>query len=301
MNLFDFQVFKCVAHFQSISLAAKKLHMTQPAITHIINKLEKKYSLTLFDRSRQGTILTDNGMKILTCVNQLLMDYENLEHTALALKNKNTYRIVLATYPSVTLHCLSECLESEIFDQNQYVLAIREGGYQEVVEWLATGEADFSISVKEDLIPGFHYQLISNDPYVVVSPTSIPANLTIADVKNHPFIMPLSGCKEVLEPYLTANNIFINKVMESETISSTLAFILQFNGLTIVPLSSLHKQITNNFNVQPLEINIKRQLIMQWSPKKDNDTLFKTFIDNLLSQLQKRVQEMQVHIQQDVE
>lgn len=56
--------FTYVARLNSISLAAKELHMTQPAITHIINKLEKRYAITLFDRSRQGTILTENGKRI---------------------------------------------------------------------------------------------------------------------------------------------------------------------------------------------------------------------------------------------
>ncbi|MEH7026283.1 LysR family transcriptional regulator, partial [Bacillus wiedmannii] len=96
MNVFDFKVFKYVARLNSISLAAKELHMTQPAITHIINKLEKRYAITLFDRSRQGTVLTENGKEFLICVDRLLIEYDNLEETALKLKNNNLYKIVLA-------------------------------------------------------------------------------------------------------------------------------------------------------------------------------------------------------------
>ncbi|MBE7122218.1 LysR family transcriptional regulator [Bacillus cereus] len=288
MNVFDFKVFKYVARLNSISLAAKELHMTQPAITHIINKLEKRYAITLFDRSRQGTVLTENGREFLVCVDRLLIEYENLEETALKLKNKSLYKIVLATYPSVTVYCLAECIELGNFDQNQYVLAVREGSYQEVLDWLSAGSADFSISIKENLIPGFHYDVIGEDPYVMVSSKSVPPNLTINDIKNYPFIMPLSGCKEVLEPYLMKNEITVNKVMESESISSALALTLQVNGITIVPLSGLHKQIIQDFIVQPIEIKIPRQLIMQWSPKKENDPLFLEFVTNLLAQLQQK-------------
>lgn len=107
-------------------------------------------------------------------------------------------------------------------------------------------------------------------------------------MKNYPFIMPLSGCKEVLEPYLMKNEITVNKVMESESISSALALTIQVNGITIVPLSGLHKQIIHDFIVQPIEITIPRQLIMQWSPKKENDPLFLAFVKNLLAQLQQK-------------
>jgi hypothetical protein len=37
-------------------------------------------------------------------------------------------------------------------DYDQY----REGSYQEVLDWLSSGSADFSISIKENLIQGFH-------------------------------------------------------------------------------------------------------------------------------------------------
>ncbi|PEM52030.1 LysR family transcriptional regulator [Bacillus wiedmannii] len=288
MNVFDFKVFKYVARLNSISLAAKELHMTQPAITHIINKLEKRYAITLFDRSRQGTVLTENGKEFLVCVDRLLIEYENLEETALKLKNISLYKIVLATYPSVTVYCLAECIELGNFDHSQYVLAVREGSYQEVLDWLSSGSADFSISIKENLIQGFHYEVIGEDPYVMVSSKTIPPNLTIKELKNYPFIMPLSGCKEVLEPYLMKNEITVNKVMESESISSALALTLQVNGITIVPLSGLHKQIIHEFIVQPIEIKIPRQLIMQWSLKKENDPLFLAFVKNLLNQLQQK-------------
>ncbi|MED3610919.1 LysR family transcriptional regulator [Bacillus wiedmannii] len=288
MNVFDFKVFKNVARLNSISLAAKELHMTQPAITHIINKLEKRYALTLFDRSRQGTMLTENGKEFLVCVDRLLMEYENLEETVLQLKNRSLYKIVLATYPSVTVYCLAECIQLGNIDQSQYVLAVREGSYQEVLDWLSSGSADFSISIKENLIPGFHYEVIGEDTYVMVSSKTIPPNLTIKELKNYSFIMPLSGCKEVLEPYLMKNEITVNKVMESESISSALALTLQVNGITIVPLSGLHKQIIHDFIVQPIEIKIPRQLIMQWSPKKENDPLFLEFVKNLLNQLQQK-------------
>ncbi|MEH7217107.1 LysR family transcriptional regulator [Bacillus toyonensis] len=291
MNVFDFKVFKYVARLNSISLAAKELHMTQPAITHIINKLEKRYALTLFERSRQGTMLTENGKEFLVCVERLLMEYENLEETALHLKNKSLYKIVLATYPSVTVYCLAECIQLGNIDQSQYVLAIREGSYQEVLNWLSAGSADFSISIKENLIPGFHYEVIGEDPYVIVSSKNIPPNLTSKELKNYPFIMPLSGCKEVLEPYLMKNEITVNKVMESESISSALALTLQVNGITIVPLSGLHKQIIHDFIVQPIDIEIPRQLIMQWSPKKEKDSLFLAFVTNLLTQLQQKKNE----------
>jgi LysR family tdc operon transcriptional activator len=290
MNITDLIVFKYVARSKSISVAAKELHMTQPAITNILNKLEKRYNLIFFDRSRQGTFLNENGQEFLKSIEQLLIEYENLENRAFELQNHGLHKIILATYPSVTIYCLAECMESESFKQSPYILAIREGNDQEVREWMSSGDADFSISIKDHLIPGFNYNLIGDDPYVLVAPKSITTRLTASDLKKFPFIMPISGCKEVIENYLKQNNIHINKVIESDTVFSTLALAKQFNAITIVPLSGLNKQFTNDFTVQPLEIRIQRQLIMQWPPMRESDPMFMSYINKLTDQLQKRNQ-----------
>ena len=95
----------------------------------------------------------------------------------------------------------------------------------------------------------------------------VPPNLTINDIK-----IILLLCRSLQRSARTVfdeNEITVNKVMESESISSALALTIQVNGITIVPLSGLHKQIIHDFIVQPIEITIPRQLIMQWSPKRE--------------------------------
>ena len=75
--------------------------------------------------------------------------------------------------------------------------------------------------------------------------------------------MPLSGCKEVLEPYLMKNEIVVNKVMESESISSALALTLQVKGITIGPIiRDFINKLFTNFIVQPIEIKIPRQSLL---------------------------------------
>ena len=59
------KVFCCVADLQSISAAAKKLRISQPAVTQHIKMLEESYSCTFFLRSRTGVSLTEAGATLL--------------------------------------------------------------------------------------------------------------------------------------------------------------------------------------------------------------------------------------------
>ncbi|MEW6661885.1 MAG: LysR family transcriptional regulator [Bacillota bacterium] len=54
-------VFKVVAENGNITLAAKKLHMSQPSISLQIQSLENHYGVILFNRSNKGVYLTEAG------------------------------------------------------------------------------------------------------------------------------------------------------------------------------------------------------------------------------------------------
>ncbi|GHF57101.1 LysR family transcriptional regulator [Seohaeicola zhoushanensis] len=60
-NLRHFRVFLAVADLKSPTLAADRCHVTQPAVTQALGKLEREAGGALFDRTRQGFFLTPRG------------------------------------------------------------------------------------------------------------------------------------------------------------------------------------------------------------------------------------------------
>lgn len=72
MNIADLQSFLAVVELHSISLAAKKLHITQPALSKRIRKLESEWNTQLFISSGLRTELTDKGKQLLPYVRQMV-------------------------------------------------------------------------------------------------------------------------------------------------------------------------------------------------------------------------------------
>ncbi len=60
-SLQQLRVFDAVAQQESISAAAKTIHLSQPSVTQAISHLESKVGATLFDRRRTGCYLTSSG------------------------------------------------------------------------------------------------------------------------------------------------------------------------------------------------------------------------------------------------
>ncbi|WP_315859657.1 LysR family transcriptional regulator [Pseudorhizobium xiangyangii] len=60
-NLRHLRVFTAVAELKSLTQASEKWHLSQPAVTQAINKLERETGGALFERTRGGLFLTSRG------------------------------------------------------------------------------------------------------------------------------------------------------------------------------------------------------------------------------------------------
>lgn len=73
------RIFKEVADSGSVSLAAKRLHMAQPAVSLAIKELEEEYGCALFERLARRFYITQSGRVLLGHVNELVREYNAME------------------------------------------------------------------------------------------------------------------------------------------------------------------------------------------------------------------------------
>lgn len=82
MKLSQLEYFCAVSRYHSITQAAQKLYVTQPAISTAIRELEKEFSVSLFVRSKNRLTLTKEGELFYQKADSLL---QMAEQTSLAL------------------------------------------------------------------------------------------------------------------------------------------------------------------------------------------------------------------------
>jgi LysR family transcriptional regulator of gallate degradation len=71
-SLQQLRIFEAVAKHESISAAAKAIHLSQPSVTLAMGHLEAKIGATLFDRRRSGCYITPAGAIFLPRVARML-------------------------------------------------------------------------------------------------------------------------------------------------------------------------------------------------------------------------------------
>ena len=72
------KIFEAVARERSFTVAARRLGLSQPAVSQCIADLEKKTGEILFNRQRGAVSLTPQGETFRLFATRILKDYEDL-------------------------------------------------------------------------------------------------------------------------------------------------------------------------------------------------------------------------------
>ena len=93
MTIRQLYVFKTVCEEESITKAAEKLSMAQPAVSRTISELEEMFGTQIFDRHSRKVYLNSAGNLFLSKVVPLLDLYEDLERCSKELGKQSALRI----------------------------------------------------------------------------------------------------------------------------------------------------------------------------------------------------------------
>src|SRR5262245_817714 len=87
MNFAQLKAFQAVANNRSITRAAQLLHVSQPAVSKHLKKLEGEYGVKLFERNAGTAELTDAGSSLLRHVNAILVHLDEAKRELKSPKN----------------------------------------------------------------------------------------------------------------------------------------------------------------------------------------------------------------------
>jgi DNA-binding transcriptional LysR family regulator len=112
MDTQNLKAFLLVAETGSFSLAAEKLHLTQPAVSKRVALLEEQLGAGLFDRIGRNISLTEAGHALLPHARTIQQDLAAAEQSVRDLSGAVAGRLRLATSHHIGLHRLPPVLSA---------------------------------------------------------------------------------------------------------------------------------------------------------------------------------------------
>ena len=111
MNLSKYETLAAVVELGSLTLAARQLNVTQSAVSHTLDSLERELGFPILRRSRAGVRLTDEGERLMPAVRALLSSAEQLDQTASSIRGLDTGLVRIGAFTSVAVHWLPGVLK----------------------------------------------------------------------------------------------------------------------------------------------------------------------------------------------
>lgn len=248
MNLQYLKAFYVTVKLNSISKAAKQLHLTQPGLSMQIQSLEKDLEVTLLNRSNRGVELTEAGEIVFDYANTILSMQDNIERDLKNLKS-NKKELLIGSCKAVgeyALPCSIYIYKQDFADVNINLEIINT---EDVIKNLLDRTINIGILHGDRKIPNITTEHITSDRLLLV--TSLPLMkdvITLEEFKKLPLISRESGSGtyETIKEALDIHNIKIeelNIIYELNSMEAIKTSVLSGKGISFIPELSIKREL----------------------------------------------------------
>jgi DNA-binding transcriptional LysR family regulator len=146
MDLRELRHFLAVAETRSFRRAAEALHLTQPAISKSIRSLETELGVQLFDRYREGVILTAVGEILLTHAKLISTELRHTLDAVSAAKSGTQGEVVVGAAFSMVETLLPQATANLLRHRPQVRVEVRSALVDDLIVMLRRGDVDLVFS-----------------------------------------------------------------------------------------------------------------------------------------------------------
>lgn len=266
LSLRDIRAFIAVAQTGSFTRAATRLHLSQPALTVQIRRLEETLGTRLFDRNSRNVALTPVGRDLLPLLQKSLHDMEHVLADARALSGGASGTVRIACLPSFAASALPDLIRDFRAELPDVSFQIRDV-VASVVDALVrnedvdigltggtkaagqTGAADTALDVLYE----------GEDRLVAVCPKRHPLarrrTVRLADLLRTPLVLTARGTsvRAVVDAALADADTSPTIACEPTYMMTAVAMVRGGLGVTILPASAREMRAEADLVARPVD------------------------------------------------
>ncbi len=283
-TLHQLKVFVEVADQGSITKAAEALHLTQPAVSIQLKKLQDQLEIPIIEVISRKVYLTDFGKEIANASRKILRETDLIQTTRssyLGLLSGDLKISIVSTAKYIMPYFLTDFLKMH----PQVKLTMDVTNKATVLEHLNDNSVDFAlVSVLPENLSVEKQDLMSNRLYLVRKATvakTLP-KLNLKDLQNENFVFREKGSttRQAMEQFMRSNGITTNRQITLTSNEAVKQAVLAGLGFTVTPLIGIKNELLSGqlqiVNVKGLPITTTWNLI--WLKGKNQTPISAAFL-----------------------
>ena len=291
MNLEHLRTLVSIVEQGSLSAAARAKHISQPAVTKQVQRLEAELELPLLVRVPKRRVeLTPAGERLLAFARETLAAYESLEQDLVALRTVVYGRLSLAASTIPGEYVLPALLASFRDEYPQVEVQMTISDTADVITRLLADKATVGFIGAVAQRPGLRLERLVGDELVLVVPSDHPfagrKRVSVADLTGQPLILREegSGTRRSVEAALADIGVRLSQkdvLMVLGSSQAILQAVAQGLGLGFVSAraATQARSAGRLACVGLKDVDLRRDLYLAYLPQRVSDPLISRFLD----------------------
>lgn len=245
------ETFLKVTEEKNFTKAAEKLSLTQPAVSHHINMLEKELGIKLFSRGKGEIKLTSGGEILLRYAKRMQAMYEKMI-TELNDSEKHKTSLRIGITHTAENNIMAEVLAKYSNLNSGISITIITETIKNLYDMLGNYELDMAVTDGKSTNPEFSSLMLDTDYLVCVvsnnNPLALQSMVTLSELKKERMIMrlPSSATRLLFEATLESLDDSIdnfNVILEVDNIATIKDLIRKDLGVSILAKSACMNEL----------------------------------------------------------
>lgn len=253
INLNLYRIFYIVAKSKSLVEASRKLHISQPAISKDIKKLEDSLNTKLIYRKNNGISLTANGEEFIKYIDE---SFGILNTGEEIIKQRNDLE-----HGTISIGCLSHISSLYLMERieafkNKYPgikIQILSATSEQLMDLLQLHKLNFIIdtSIPNTIYNNLETKFLKDFDTIFISNKKMVIN-DLKELENKKWILPFdyTGTRKRLDNILEKYNIYINSSMELDVTDLIIDAVKRNLGIGYVIKDSVKEELKNGIVYQ---------------------------------------------------
>ena len=240
INHRQLEAFQAVMESGTVTAAAERLYITQPAVTRLIQDLEHTVGFALFERRKGRLSATVEAQVLYEEVERSFTGLDKILQTAADIRTFNSGTLRIAALPALALGFLPRVIRrfSERHPNVSISLQIRSS--TKVMEWIASQQFDIGFAAVQQSHPAVVQELLLEAPFVAIMPTDHPLaqkkRLEPKDFEGEDFISlgPELNTRGRIDEIFAAANVRRRTVIDTQLAAAVCKLVAEGGGLSLV-------------------------------------------------------------------
>lgn len=239
-----------VAELGSLSKAADRLHIAQPALSRQVRMLEEELGFSLFLRHGRGMVLSEQGKEVLTHAMRVMAEIDEIRATATPADAPLTGEVAIGLPPTVADIVSLPLAAAFMKAHPQAKLRLVSAYTGHLLDWMHRGEVDVTVLYDPRMARSLRSRPLLLENLFLIGPSdagfSTVRAVSFASLAGKRLLLPSMkhGLRIIVESCAAEIGITLDVGIEAESYSALKDLVRNGHGWTILPLAPIHIDVT---------------------------------------------------------